>query len=79
MNVVQLPTGNVQDLPAMARRFAEDLERGDYGEVNTILVVIDGPSTLEILNWGDNPTVFGAIGLLEVGKGHMVRMLLEGE
>lgn len=41
MNVVEFPIHNVNDIPALARTLADDVERGDYGTVRRVLVIMD--------------------------------------
>ena len=69
MNVVPLPERpNLQNIPAMLRRFADDLERGDYGEIRTALMLLDTASEIHTFNWGASVTVFECAGLLEAAK-----------
>lgn len=67
-NVEKLEVRNLMDIPAMARGFADDLEAGDYGEVERVIVVIDTPDGLRTLGWGESVSNYEAIGILEAGK-----------
>jgi hypothetical protein len=67
-NVTELPVGNLMDIPGMSRRFANDLEAGDYGDVQRVMVVIESGDGIRTLGWGDSINTFEAIGLLEAAK-----------
>lgn len=51
LNVVQLPTAPLTDIPAQLRQLADAIEAGDHGEVTTLFAVKP--------NGGDYPTVYG--------------------
>lgn len=67
-DVQQLPVRNLMDIPLMARGFADDLEAGDYGDVQRVIVVIDSSEGIRTLGWGDSTGTFEAIGILEAAK-----------
>lgn len=76
LNVVEFPQQcKVSDIAAMARKFADDLEAGAYGEPRNALVMLDGDS-LELFNWGEGLTFQESIGALEVAKASIVRRVL---
>ena len=52
-----LPSAKLQDVPAMLRRLADDIEAGEYGEVQETAVVVSG-AELEVFGFG---TADGAV------------------
>lgn len=50
--VVTLYEANASDIPAMARKFADKLASGEYGDVSSVVVVTLGPETLDVFGWG---------------------------
>lgn len=75
LNVVTFPNTPVADIAGMARQFADQYEAGKH-EARTAIIVLDGAATIEILNWGDNPSIHAAIGILETAKQYLVSQLL---
>lgn len=49
--IVQYPSLNLNDIPAMLRRLADQLEKGEWGEVETVFLLM--PQS------GDFPKLFG--------------------
>lgn len=43
MTVIKLREVSLQDIPAMLRRLADNIEFGEYGEVRAAAVVLDAP------------------------------------
>lgn len=74
MNVVELPVRNLADIPAMARTLADDVERGDYGTVRRVLVIMDSDD-LHTFGWGDVGDAFASIGLLDAAKFTMLQAM----
>jgi hypothetical protein len=68
-NIEELPVGNLQDIGGMARRFADDLEAGEYGETYRVVVVLQrSDSSLAIMGWGENGSPYEFMGLFEAAK-----------
>jgi hypothetical protein len=68
-NVETIPVGNLMDIGGMARRFAEDTDKGEYGEVErTVVVVQRTDGSLVILGWGENSSAYELMGLFEAAK-----------
>jgi hypothetical protein len=68
-NTVELPVGNLMDIGGMARRFADDAEAGDHGDIlRTVVVVQNEDGALRILGWGENTSSFELMGLFEAAK-----------
>jgi len=74
MNIVELPVRNLADIPAMARTLADDVERGDYGTVRRVLVIMDSDD-LHTFGWGDVGDAFASIGLLDAAKFTMLQAM----
>jgi hypothetical protein len=67
-NTVELPVGNLMDIGGMARRFADDIDAGEYGEVVRTIALIETPTGLVILGWGENTSAYELMGLFEAAK-----------
>lgn len=68
LNVVPLPTRNLNDIAAMARKLADDIDGGEYGSTNACIVVLESDTGLVTFGWGDADDSMRVIGLLEAGK-----------
>lgn len=69
MKVVPFPAPNLANIPAMARKFADDLEAGKYGDVSAAVLVIHRPSGgVASFGWGDIDDRYAVIGMLEAAK-----------
>lgn len=53
LNVVQLYESNYRDPVAALRRIADEIERGEYGEVGCVGVVVLG-DTMEVFGAGED-------------------------
>lgn len=79
MNIVEFLVHNVNDIPALARTLADDVERGDYGNVRRVLVIMDSDD-LHTFGWGDVGDAFASIGLIDAAKFTMLTsMFVEDE
>jgi hypothetical protein len=67
-NVSELPVDNLMDIGDMARRFADDIDAGEYGEVVRTVTVIECDRGLVILGWSENTTSYELMGLFEAAK-----------
>jgi hypothetical protein len=68
-NVTELPVGNLQDIAGMARRFADDVDKGEWADIHRAVVVVQGEDgTLTLLGWGENTTAFELMGICEAAK-----------
>ena len=67
-NVSTLPVSNLMDIAAMARKFADDIEAGEYGEVQRVLVVADCGDGMHQFGWGESVSMYEALGILEAAK-----------
>jgi hypothetical protein len=73
-DVVQLPVGNLRDVPGMLRELAAGIEAGRYGEVSEAAVVILGDE-LEVFGWGELQDCRSSAGLLAAGNLRLVRAI----
>lgn len=67
-NVAELPVGNLMDIAGMARRFADHLDAGEYGEVTRAVVIVETSDALTLLGWGENTTAYELMGMFEAAK-----------
>jgi hypothetical protein len=66
-NVRQLPVGNLRDIAAAARGFADAVEAGSIDVDRCIIVaIVDG--ALDYSAWGNPPCIVEAIGMLEMAS-----------
>jgi hypothetical protein len=75
MKVVQLHSVSLRDIPAMARQFADDIEKGEYEDAHSAVVILDCASSVHTFSWGDCETVQHALGVMELGKAQIVRSI----
>ena len=67
--VSALPIGNLMDIADMSRRFADEVNDGEYGEVRRAIVVVQGEDgALTIIGWGDSSSPFELMGICEAAK-----------
>lgn len=76
LNVVQFPKRDQSDIVANAREFAAGFESGEYPERQTALLVLDGETGMNILNWGQSVSIHEAIGILETAKAYLINQLI---
>jgi hypothetical protein len=68
-NVAELPVGNLMDIAGMARRFASDVDNGEWPDIHRAIVIVQGEDgTLTIVGWGENSTAFEMMGICEAAK-----------
>ncbi len=75
-NVEQFPGPNLRDIAVMARKFADDVEAGNFGEVETALVVLEGSEGVQTFGWGDVVSFRETIGTLEIAKAHLLGIMM---
>jgi hypothetical protein len=66
-NVADFPISNLQDIAAMARRFADELGNED-SQVTRAVVVIDRQDGLRVEYWGQDANAFEIMGILDYAK-----------
>jgi hypothetical protein len=64
--VVPLYEANSRDVEAMARKLADDIARGAYGEVNSAVVVLETSDGPQVFGWGATDQVHSC-GLMTIG------------
>ena len=67
-NVESLPVNNLMDIAGMARKFADDVEAGRYGEVERVIVIADCGDGMHQFGWGESVSMYEALGILEAAK-----------
>lgn len=78
-NVEAFPGLNLRDIAASARKFADAVEAGEFGEIETALVMIEGSEGIQTLGWGDVVSFRETIGTLEIAKAHLLDIMLGGD
>lgn len=77
LRVVQLPTGNLQDIPGMLRRIADRMESGEVRmPAQAVLVAVEdapaGPSDIGLFVLGGECKVPELLGTLELAKAYVL-------
>lgn len=67
-NVTVLPVANLMDIAGMARKFADDIEAGRYGEPTRAIVILDCGNAMHQFGWGESLSMYEALGILEAAK-----------
>ena len=67
-NVETIPVGNLMDIGGMARRFADQLDANEYGDVLRTVKIVETGAGLTILGWGENTTAYELMGMFEAAK-----------
>ena len=52
-NLATIYKAHVTDIAAMARKFADDIEAGEYGIASRALVILEREDGLAIFGWGE--------------------------
>lgn len=77
LSVVKLQTGDISDIPTCLRTLAEEIERGDYGEVCNVAWVVDAnyeQVEVGLLGHAGSPDAVCAF-LLDVGKHSLIERM----
>jgi hypothetical protein len=75
-NVEAFPALNLKDIAACARKFADELEAGAFGEISMAMLVIETPDTLDTFHWGESISVREAIGIFDIAKAHFIAKVI---
>jgi hypothetical protein len=67
-NVEPIPIGNLMDIAGEARRFADEVESGSLGDVVSVTLLIESSDGLSRHTWGEVPSGYELIGMLETVK-----------
>ena len=59
---------NISTIADAARKFADELDAGEHGDVTSVTVLIETVGTLSRETWGEVPTGYELVGMLEVAK-----------
>jgi hypothetical protein len=76
LRVVPIDTPNLNDVPAMLRRLADKIERGEKPALLQAVLVgtVAGTGETEVWSWGECPNVQQAVGLLHWGIDRLVHL-----
>ena len=65
---------NARDIPAMADLLAKNIRSGEYGEMRSVVAVIEtADGQVEVFGWGDTG-VLRTLGLLQLASSRLERM-----
>jgi len=78
-SVIPLDVYNFQDIAACARKFADQLEAGKQGEPTRVICVLEFADGLALSVWGENPSSYEMIGLLDAAKARAYEANFDGE
>lgn len=68
LKVVKLPTGNLQDIPALIETVAKRTREGEFGTVVAgVCVLLNDAGEPQVFGWGGDTDDVRGIGLLTLG------------
>ena len=67
-NVTQIPVGNLMDPADMARRFADNIDAGKWGQIGRVIVIVEHENSMVIMPWGENTGPYELMGMFEAAK-----------
>jgi len=67
MNIVEFPLPNLNDIPALLRRLADDIENGSYGAPDAFAAVMETDEGISLFGFGTADNM-RSIGLFSVGQ-----------
>lgn len=68
-NVETIPVGNLLDVSGMARGFADEVDDGQHGQVNRVILIVEHEDGIKLLGWGERDcTPYELMGLFEAAK-----------
>lgn len=78
MNVVPLPHRDtkVNDIPAVLRKLADQIEAGEHGEVGTAMILMTLEDGMPIFIAGEPLNHFEGLGMLETAKAHIANDII---
>ena len=65
MSVLAFPGVNWNDIPALAREFADNAEAGKYGDVSRVALILDTDQGVHTLTWGKNEAPLYWLGMFQ--------------
>jgi len=63
--VAELGVCNLQDIATCARRFADEVEAGEHGDVVQVTVLIETVDRLKRESWGEMPSGYELMGIFQ--------------
>jgi len=76
MTVIAFPGKQKADIAKEAREFADNLDAGEFGNVEAAMVITSGGS-LQCHYWGEGINIVEAIAMLETAKFNLVQKLAQ--
>ena len=67
-NVTAFPNCNLMDVADMARRFAKNIDAGEWDCMVRAVMVVETESGMVILPWGESSSPFELMGIFEAAK-----------
>lgn len=76
MAIAPIKEANPADIPQQLRQMADRIEAGEYGEVATVIGIVDRGAGVDIFGWG---LIDGlrCIGLMSIGLAKVNNMTLD--
>lgn len=72
MNVVQMRTHNLQDIPAMLRQLADSIEGGAEPAQQAVVALVGPEGAVKVYGYGDIGPAHETIGVLQVAVATLV-------
>ncbi len=67
-NVTEFPHCNLMDIAAMSRRFADNIDAGEWPDMSRAVLLVEFGGSLAVLPWGESTTPYELMGLFEAAK-----------
>ena len=77
LKVVAFPGNNLNDIPGMLRKFADDIEAGEYGKALTVLAAMETEEGFHSFGWGAADCAVRNAGLFEIAKQTQIESAME--
>ena len=61
-------TPDYSNIAEMLRQYAGEIEKGQYGELLSVILVVEGESDIFTLGCGEEPTPYELMGIFEAAK-----------
>lgn len=75
--VVTLYDTNANDIPAMLRKCADQIEAGEYGEPECMAATLYTDEGSVVFGWGASSDEHRCISLFQIGSAQLVRNMLD--
>ena len=76
-NSVVIELDEFQNIAAMARKFADEVEAGEHPGLRTATLLLESEGYVSLVHWGHLPSIVEGIGMLELAKAQIIADAVE--